>query len=206
MIFKPNLLHVYLAGPDVFLPNVLEIGEQKKQLITRAGCIAHFPMDNVIDDFKFDQNTAYRIARKNEELMDKSQVILVNMTPWHASPSMDVGTAFEAGYMSAKATQHPQDILIIGYTEGSYEPDFATRVSQIVYQNDVIKNPDGQITGSDGTAIESFGGEENLMIDSAIAKTGGKKFRSFTEAVQNIIPLWQAKQHPIRHCDTSSCE
>jgi nucleoside 2-deoxyribosyltransferase len=121
-------LHVYLAGPDVFLPNPIKIGEAKKRLVEHVGCIAHFPMDPEIKNWEPNEETAIRIAKENEALMDICQVITVNMTPWHG-PSMDVGTAFEAGYMSGKAKFCPDHVLIIGYYEGNVTLNFLDRIA-----------------------------------------------------------------------------
>ena len=40
---------VYLAGPDVFLPDALAVGEAKKRLCADHGLEGVFPLDNPID-------------------------------------------------------------------------------------------------------------------------------------------------------------
>jgi nucleoside 2-deoxyribosyltransferase len=40
---------IYLAGPDVFLSNAIEIGQKKKDLCKKYGFEGHFPLDNKID-------------------------------------------------------------------------------------------------------------------------------------------------------------
>ncbi len=39
---------IYLAGPDVFLPNAIEEGERLKALCEEYGYEGLFPMDNII--------------------------------------------------------------------------------------------------------------------------------------------------------------
>ncbi|MBA2649787.1 MAG: nucleoside 2-deoxyribosyltransferase [Legionella sp.] len=185
-------LQVYLAGPDVFMPNCIDIGNYKKQLLAAAGYIGHFPLDPLIPDFKPNQETAYNISKGNETSMDQCQIILANMTPWHGSPSMDVGTAFEVGYMSCKAKFRPLDTLIIGYYEGDVEQDYSKRVAQY-YNHQIIEQKDGRVTDITGVTLENFTLCENLMIPAAIKKTGGDIFLSFEEAVNNISLLWKSK-------------
>lgn len=188
-------IHIYLAGPDVFMPNTLEIGRKKKALLESKGYKAHYPMDNQIEPFKQDSATAMLIAKENELLMKKSHIILLNMTPWHG-PSMDVGTAFEAGFMSAKAEYQPENILIIGYYEKEVELNFAKRIASLYFTSiDKVRfNPDGSAVDYQGNTLENFGLSENLMIEASIAKTGGEKFLSFEEAVNAIERLWSRKQ------------
>ena len=190
---KSTKLHVYLAGPDVFKPNAEQVGIDKKKAVDNAGHIGHFPLDNEIDEFKSDPDTGYRISAANEEMMDQCQVILVNMTPHHG-PSMDCGSALEAGYMKAKAKYSGQNILIIGYTEGDYNNNFKERVAEMYYKGKIHECDTGEFRGDDDNMLlEDFGLSENLMIPGAIQETGGAIFSSFAEAVANITPLWQAK-------------
>lgn len=190
-------LQVYLAGPDVFYVNPIEIGHIKKSKLAAAGHSGHFPLDNVISEFQADPKTAMRIAKANEKLMRHAQVILVNMTPYHG-PSMDVGTAFEAGYMSARADYEPDEILILGYYEGPYDANFANRVIEKVHEGYFQETPRG-LVGKDETLLENFGLSENLMIPHAIEKTGGAIFTSFDAAVDNITRLWSAKSTTLMH-------
>ena len=42
-------MKIYLAGPDVFLPDAVEIGRRKVELCTRHGLTGLYPLDNAID-------------------------------------------------------------------------------------------------------------------------------------------------------------
>ena len=42
-------MKIYLAGPDVFLPDAVEIGRRKAELCARYGVIGLFPLDNAVD-------------------------------------------------------------------------------------------------------------------------------------------------------------
>ena len=44
-----RLLRVYLAGPDVFLPNAAEIGRRKREICAQYGFEGVFPLDNELN-------------------------------------------------------------------------------------------------------------------------------------------------------------
>ena len=42
-------MKIYLAGPDVFLPDAVEIGRRKSAICARHGLSGLYPLDNAID-------------------------------------------------------------------------------------------------------------------------------------------------------------
>ena len=181
-------IHAYLAGPDVFFPDAREIAHQRISYLAALGVIGHFPLDNEApEDALKDPASAIRaIGDANERMMlgccrdGRAGLMLLNMTPFHG-PSMDVGTAFEAGFMSALS--YRANVIIIGYT--SDERSFEDRVVEEIHGGwSRISHKNGVPHGPDGTMIEAFGGADNLMILNAIARTGGDIFPSFEEAAQ----------------------
>ena len=42
-------MKIYLAGPDVFLHDAVEIGRRKVEMCRRHGLIGLYPLDNAID-------------------------------------------------------------------------------------------------------------------------------------------------------------
>ena len=42
-------MKIYLAGPDVFLPDALEVGKRKLEVCARHGLSGLFPLDNTVD-------------------------------------------------------------------------------------------------------------------------------------------------------------
>jgi len=42
-------MKIYLAGPDVFLPDAVEIGRRKAEICARHGLTGLYPLDNAID-------------------------------------------------------------------------------------------------------------------------------------------------------------
>lgn len=181
-------IHAYLAGPDVFFPQAREIGRRKAAYLQALGVAGHFPLDNELPpDVWEDRAKASRfIGEANETMMldccrdDRIGLILANMSPFHG-PSMDVGTAFEIGFMAALS--YKRNVVIMGYTSDSRS--FEDRVVEAIYGGwDAINRENGAPHGPDGLMIEAFGGADNLMITSAIARTGGQIFSTFEEAAQ----------------------
>ena len=92
-------MKVYLAGPDVFLPDALEIGRRKVEICRRHGLIGLYPLDNVVDCAATD--ASLEIFKANEAMMDQADAIIANLMPFRG-PGADAGTAYELGYMSAR--------------------------------------------------------------------------------------------------------
>ncbi len=97
MLFK----RVYLAGPEVFLPNAKEIGEHKKALCKKYDFEGVFPLDNEVDaKDKTPRDIGFCISALNEELIRSCDFVIANITPFRG-PSADVGTAYEMGFAHA---------------------------------------------------------------------------------------------------------
>jgi nucleoside 2-deoxyribosyltransferase len=143
-------MKVYLAGPDVFLPDAIEVGRRKVDLCARHEFIGLFPLDNEIDPMFGD--ASLQIFRGNEAMMDKADVIVANLTPFRG-PSADAGTVYELGYMAG------QGKVCLGY---SNDPAlYADRVARITR---LEKQSNGRLIDSSGLFVENFGQIDNLMI------------------------------------------
>lgn len=184
---KPIEVHAYLAGPDVFFPDAVAIGKTKKAKLAEVGIQGHFPFDNEFphDAFKDKQKIRNIIGKANEQMMldccknGHVGIILANMTPYHG-PSMDVGTGFEVGFMSALSSLK-KNVIIIGYTDAT--ENFMERVVKHFGGDQYIHKKNGSWIGPDGNTLEDFDAADNLMITHAIEKTGGRVCHSFEEAV-----------------------
>jgi nucleoside 2-deoxyribosyltransferase len=148
-------LRVYLAGPDVFLAEALQIAEQKKRLCAQRGFAGVFPLDAKIarGAKRSPAATAYAIAAANEALIRGCDIVVANCSPFRGV-SMDAGTAYEIGY--ARALGKP----VFGYTNcvAGYKHR-AERYRRL-----------GDPLGADarGSMIEDFRLGENLMIAVAV--------------------------------------
>src|ERR1700728_1097158 len=89
-------MKLYLAGPDVFLPNAVEIGKIKRELCRKFGFVGLYPLDNEasaatgipLSKAIFDGNIA---------MLNEADAVIANLTPFRGV-SADVGTVFEIGY------------------------------------------------------------------------------------------------------------
>ena len=142
-------MRIYLAGPDVFLPNAREVGAAKQALCRAAGHEGLFPLDEVIDTALPPAAQARAIFANCVRMMERGDAMLANLTPFRGV-SADVGTAFELGWFAAR--EKP----IVGYS--SEQRDLASRV---------------RAGEADDFAIEDFGWPDNLMLPGAIEAAGG---------------------------------
>ncbi len=158
-------MRIYLAGPDVFLPEPRARGAVLKAICARHGLTGVFPMDAL--DREPDEWAGlaepYRIALRNEAHIRAADGLIANLTPFRG-PSADVGTVFELGFM--RALNRP----VFGWSNGS--ADFTGRTRAFLGGAGSVA-PDGVWRDQQAMALESFGFVDNLMIDGAIAASGG---------------------------------
>lgn len=165
----PNPLRIYLAGPEVFLPDALAMGREKVRLAAEAGFEGVFPLDASLDLTGLDPlEQARRIALANEGLIASCDVLIANLTPFRGA-SMDAGTAFEVGVM--RALGRP----VLGYS--NITADYATRARRVQAMGPFPGDADAA-----GVDVEDFGLSENLMIEIAIRESG------FTVLTQDAAP------------------
>lgn len=150
---------VYLAGPDVFLPDATAVGARKREICASHGLSAHYPLDGAIDGAGMSPRAhAFAISAANEGLIRRSTIVLANLSPFR-SPGVDPGTAFEIGFARALG------LRVYGYS--CREALFTART---LYYSGMEDDADADVHGY---AIERFGLVDNLMIDGAIAASGG---------------------------------
>jgi len=143
------MTRVYLAGPEVFLPDAVDIGRRKVELCTRHGLIGLYPLDNAIDPTAKD--ASLRIFRGNEAMMIEADAMIANLTPFRG-PSADAGTVYELGYMAGRGKP------CLGY---SNDPrSYADRVRELTH----VSSRDGRSIDAQGMTVEDFGLTDNLMI------------------------------------------
>ena len=147
-------MKVYLAGPDVFLPDALAIGKRKQAICERHGLTGLYPFDNTIDLAAAD--ASLQIFRANEAMMDEADAIIANLTPFRG-PGADPGTVYELGYMAGRGR------LCLAYCN---DPEiYAERVARITT---VTSAPDKRLIDRDGLTVEDFGLPDNLMMIHAL--------------------------------------
>jgi nucleoside 2-deoxyribosyltransferase len=146
-------MKVYLAGPDVFLPDALEVGRQKTEICRRHGLTGLYPLDNVVD--RAATEASLQIFKANETMMDQAHAIIANLTPFRG-PGADAGTVYELGYMAARGK------FCLGYSnDPAIYSDRVRRITKVTAQA-------GHLVDADGLTVEDFGHTDNLMMIHAL--------------------------------------
>jgi nucleoside 2-deoxyribosyltransferase len=146
-------MNIYLAGPDVFLPDASGIGRRKVEICARHGLVGRYPLDNPVDLTTAD--ASLRIYQGLETMMDECCAIIANLTPFRG-PGADPGTVFELGYMAARGK------FCLGYSnDPAAYADRARRFS-------TATSRDGHLIDADGLSVEDFGLSDNLMMMHAL--------------------------------------
>lgn len=148
------LPRVYLAGPDVFLPDPAARAAALKAVCARHGLLGISPLD--LHPGEAALGTAHAIAERNEAHIRRCDAVIANLTPFRG-PGADPGTVYEIGY--ARALGRP----VFGYA--TVASDYAARVRSMPGS--------GPGRDADGLQIEDFGLVENLMITCGIEASGG---------------------------------
>jgi nucleoside 2-deoxyribosyltransferase len=146
-------MKIYLAGPDVFLPDAVDIGRRKREICAAHGMIGLYPLDNAIDVSAVE--VSLNIFRGNQAMMDTADAIIANLTPFRG-PGADAGTAYELGYMAAR------DKLCLGY---SNDP---TIYEERVRRFTEVSSQDGHLVDAEELTVEDFGLSDNLMMMHAL--------------------------------------
>jgi nucleoside 2-deoxyribosyltransferase len=147
-------MKIYLAGPDVFLPDAVEIGRRKATICARHGLRGLYPLDNAVDLSAAD--ASLKIFEGNEAMMDAADAIIANLTPFRG-PSADAGTVYELGYMAGRGK------LCLGYCNDPAR--YAARAARF---GDVTTSSDGRLIDSLGLTVEDFAHPDNLMMIHAL--------------------------------------
>jgi len=146
-------MKIYLAGPNVFLPDAVDIGRRKREICAAHGVIGLYPLDNAID--RLADNISLNIFKGNQAMMDAANAIIANLTPFRG-PGADAGTAYELGYMAARGK------LCLGY---SNDPTiYAERVRRFTE----VSSQDGHLVDAEELTVEDFGLSDNLMMMHAL--------------------------------------
>jgi len=175
---KMARLKIYLAGPEVFLPYFgKSVFDAKKAQCAILGFEGVSPMDGepVAEGMPpFAQGVG--IYRANVAQMQRCDVVIANMTPFRGV-SMDVGTAFEMGYMAANG----KPVLAYSHDMQRFE-DRSARY----YEHG---RPDLLESYSVGTSVERFDMADNLMMAGAVHCAGFRVHRVAVPAGEELTSV-----------------
>ena len=156
-------MRVYLAGPDVFLPDPYGRAAALKAVCARHGLAGVSPLDELDGEpADWGAAVALRIARRNEAHMRSCQAMVANLTPFRG-PSADVGTVFEVGFARALG------LRVVGWSND--KRPFAERTR--AFLGDAVADGEGRWRDGEGLLVEDFALYDNLMIEGALLASGG---------------------------------
>ena len=142
---------IYLAGPEVFLPNALEIGEALKRLCLEHGYEGLFPLDNTITgDNPLEIATAIRLA--NQTMIHTCDIVIANLSPFRG-PEPDSGTVWEVGFAQGLGKK------VLAYS--SDRRSLKEKTQSILNLGDTNCDASGMF-------IEDFGLTHNLMFSHIV--------------------------------------
>lgn len=177
MTDAPQSPRIYLAGPEVFLPDAIAAGNAKRALCEAHGFEGVYPLDGQLDLAGLPKlEAARRISLANEALIDSCDLLIANMTPFRGV-SMDVGTAFEVGYM--RALRRP----VLGYTNTALN----LRERSEMGRSGGVRLPFD--SDAEGVEVEDFGLTENLMLEIAVMESGFTVVRTSVAAGEEMTDL-----------------
>ena len=154
-------MKLYLAGPDVFLPDASAVGKIKLELCHRYGFSGLFPLDSELN-VPVSGALSKAIFESNIAMLDEADAILANLTPYRGV-SADVGTVFEVGYGYARGKP------VFGYS--NVQTPFVERVRRFT-GGAIVRGDDARLYAADAFAVEDFESFDNLMIAEALRATG----------------------------------
>jgi len=157
---------LYLAGPDVFLPNATEIGHRKKDLCESFGFEGLYPLDQKNTRRFSDEREDAFIYRNNVAMIHDADAAIVNLTPFRGI-SCDVGTAFEVGLLTG--LNKP----VFAYTNDAdtlRERMEQREMARLDHTTNIWRDPHGLM-------VEDFGNVDNLMLTEALMAQGGVLIR-----------------------------
>ncbi|MBI2463151.1 MAG: nucleoside 2-deoxyribosyltransferase [Candidatus Spechtbacteria bacterium] len=171
---RPKL---YLAGPEVFLPNAVENAEIQRQLCRKYGFTPLHPMDNNSGiDFNGGMDTAMKIYRGDIQQIQQCHFVVANCNSFRGV-CMDDGTAYELGYGNA-----------LGKPSYGYIRDLRGLVERTLagyqckpFEGGVYVDRDGYIV------VDDFGTSINLMMQCGMMFGGGVLVEGDFEACLKVM-------------------
>lgn len=188
--------NIYLAGPEVFLPDPVAKGADMRAVIARFNqevlhdknfrFVGHYPLDAKLDCFTNTPRTALQIFHACIEFMDKTDLIIANITHFRG-PSADVGTAFEMGYMYAQqkpvfvyynmqetyCANHGNAARADTTSDFDVHTNYPDKVRAFAAGH-LVDRATAEDRDNDNFLIEDFGLADNLMLIGAARAEAGE--------------------------------
>ncbi len=144
-------MKIYIAGPDVFEPNSIKIGQIYTNLCEKYGHKGLYPLDNIVDFNQPKQKIAQDIFHANVGLIQKADIVVANLNSFRGKEA-DSGTVWECGFASALGKK----VYAYMDTSLSYLERFDFKEKRV--------DSSGTYVDKEGKTIEDFDYGVNLMI------------------------------------------
>lgn len=169
---------IYLAGPEVFLSNALEIGARKKELCAEFGFQGLFPFDNEPPKALKGERVDRLIYRANVAMIEQADGGIFNLTPFRG-PSADVGSVFELGLLTG-----------LGKPAFAYSNESGALLDRLRRARRATYNEaTSEWRDQSNMSIENYGNADNLMIEACLAEQGHPLLRRQTAAACRFTDL-----------------
>jgi len=139
---------IYIAGPDVFERNSIEIGKNLIQLCKEYGYEGLYPLDNIVDFSQEKQKIASDIYKANVEMINKADIVVANLNSFRGKEA-DSGTVWECGYAYALGKK------VYGYMSDT--KDYREHFNNAKEEDSIYFDEENRV-------IENFNHPINLMI------------------------------------------
>jgi nucleoside 2-deoxyribosyltransferase len=179
----PSSPSIYLAGPDVFLPDAAARYASMARHCAALGLVAMRPSDGVADDGPGAGSAlAQRIYEGNVALIRRCDAVVANLAPFRGHVEPDSGTVFEVGVAIA-----------LGKPVAAYLPQPSMSYAERVARHFPTRtDADGTLwDDAHGCWVEGFGEPLNLMLSRST-----RLFGSFEEAAAHLADVLAASRRP----------
>jgi nucleoside 2-deoxyribosyltransferase len=155
---------IYLAGPEVFLPDAAQIGARKKILCEEFGFVGLYPLDHDLAAAP-GETLDEKIFAANVAFLREADAAIFNLSPFRGV-NADPGTAFELGFFAA-----------LGKPAFAYTNEASPLFDRVAAEFGVHATPEGAHCDARAMLIENFGNADNLMLDCALKGQGREVLR-----------------------------
>ena len=145
---------IYIAGPDVFEKDSIELGKRVVALCEKYGFEGLYPLDNVVDFSQEKHKIAEDIFKANVKMIEKADIVIANLNPFRGKEP-DSGTVWECGYASG-----------LGKAVYAYMHDSSEYITRFLEEEIELEN--GNMYDKQGMLIEDFAYPLNLMLSCSV--------------------------------------
>jgi len=160
---------IYIAGPDVFERDSIEIGKSLVALCLKYGYEGLYPLDNVVDFSQSKHKIAQDIYDANAQMIKDADIVIANLSSFRGKEA-DTGTVWECGYAHALSKE------VYGYMD---------RSGAYIDQFDSKKEEASMFWDNENRFIEDFDHPINLMVACSCKEIIEGSFEDILKKLKN---------------------